>query len=148
MKWPPVRVYSGIYEISKYIRELLGNDDLSKIPERIDLEAVKIENMKNALYFYSFPDPGDNTPYYRVLEKNNNVVDGVLCCGGCDKDYSLSMQIDLFRDVRRIEEYEGDGGRVIKVYLSNKDICVYIVRKDKPDAGDGAGQPEPDDNEP
>jgi len=138
----PKRVFKGIFEIIEYVRELTGENDLSGIPDRINLKAISIDLKESWVIFSACAD--DKMPVYiQTLVKNNNVVQGSVHCGNEGAEpvkggFSFDIFIDLFRDVRRIEEFvdtvKGADGSdirqvVIAVYLNNEDMRITILKE-------------------
>ena len=130
----PKRVFRGIYEIMGYVRELLGEDDLTKIPDVVFLKAVSIE-AKDRGYYFQACTGDDALVSLQVQEKSNSIVQGILHCGSLTKSvegaYSLDMNIDLFRDVRRVEEFVdvvNDARQTVVVaYLENRGLRISIL---------------------
>jgi len=135
----PKRVFKGIFEIIGYVRELLGEDDLSRIPERIDLKAVTVESKRFGYYFTAYTGQSDPSAIHlQIPVRNNNIVEAVLHCGNEDVNgsYSFDANINLFYDVRRVEEFvdivsDGDGNDVEQVvavaYLENRGLRISVL---------------------
>ena len=110
---PVKRTFRGIFEITQLLRELIGEEDvIANIPDRIDLKAVTIRTGVSQGSTFSVCGDEDKPVFLRVIQKDKSTVRGILHCGDiCDDlvkgSFSFDMYIDLFCDVRRIDEFEG-----------------------------------------
>jgi len=146
----PNRVFKGIFEIIGFIREFLESEDLSTIPDRIIVQGVDVtsDEQGNNFSLYSYNNDPDSFPVViDVLTKTNEVVQGVLRTEAMElatkkencRCFAFNMFIDLFYDVKRIEEFiklvkkeNGDTYKetVIVAHLKNRGLRISILKEE------------------
>jgi hypothetical protein len=128
----PVRKAVGVFEVIQYLRSLGNFDDqFSDLPDEIHVPAVRISIPDLAVVQEIY---GDDI-ILKILNRDPRSPRVMLCQGDDKKpgiilgESRMSMTANPFRDVKRIEEYEGftaeDPARkysLIKMRLEKMDV--------------------------
>ena len=130
----PRRTAAGVFQVIQYLREMGGYDDqFADLPDEISIPAVRVAMRDLSLVSEFYSAPG-RPVVLKILDRNPRSPKVMLLCGQEERgliegESRMFFTANPFREIKRIEEYEGQLNedpnvkyKLIKARLEKMDV--------------------------